>query len=479
MDEEKSQKAKDLLDWLGTRDAPDFTKARWLGAGVGVVLLLLFAVALVAAVAVLFHAIGQALGQETKGPNLGAGALIAALLGAPFLIWGTVLKHQTVRYQKEGHMTDRINTAVEQLGAEKTVKVRAKDGEGNTVEETQPNIEVRIGAILSLERIAQDSTTHDKGRDHVRVMEILCAYVRENSNVTTPTSYPDKPKNSVTAKPWEEVPTAELSGDLGEKLLDWLKSNHRKWAVTLPSPRADVQIAVEVLARRNDEQREIEAAWPDAKLEKAVWPFSKASDTQNAKPRLRVTGAAGNQGYRLNLTGANLQKINLSELQNNLDPSRGADLGGAILSGVRLEGASLGRVNLTGARLWGVHLEGADLSRATLNGVNLGMANLAGCNLPEASLRAAGLAGVVIDGSTNLCRASFEGACAWDLDMRNSTITQSQAASMFGDASVSLPPEFTPPEHWPKHKLPHLAGAGTGEHDFNTELTKWRADPAG
>jgi hypothetical protein len=40
---------------------------------------------------------------------------------------------------------------------------------------TEPNIEVRIGAILSLERIAQDSTRYDNGRDHVRVMEILCA----------------------------------------------------------------------------------------------------------------------------------------------------------------------------------------------------------------------------------------------------------------------------------------------------------------
>ncbi|MDZ7906299.1 MAG: hypothetical protein U5N55_11405 [Cypionkella sp.] len=103
-------------------------------------------------------------------------ALIVAILGAPFLIWSTVIKHQTLRYQKEGHITDRISKAVEQLGAEKTVK---KDEQ--TVESSEPNIEVRIGGILSLERIAQDSTAHDNGRDHVRVMEILCAYIRENA----------------------------------------------------------------------------------------------------------------------------------------------------------------------------------------------------------------------------------------------------------------------------------------------------------
>ncbi|WP_309664269.1 hypothetical protein [Tabrizicola sp.] len=106
-------------------------------------------------------------------PTFGLGALVAALLGAPFLIWGTWLKYQTVRYQKEGHITDRINKAVEMLGAEKVVKKHVVDLAGAKVfekdahgkpdtskpvfsEESAPNIEVRIGAILSLERIAQD-----------------------------------------------------------------------------------------------------------------------------------------------------------------------------------------------------------------------------------------------------------------------------------------------------------------------------------
>jgi hypothetical protein len=44
------------------------------------------------------------------------GALIAALLGAPFVIWATVIKQTTLNFQKEGHITDRISKAVEQLG---------------------------------------------------------------------------------------------------------------------------------------------------------------------------------------------------------------------------------------------------------------------------------------------------------------------------------------------------------------------------
>lgn len=174
---------RDLLDWLGITDAPRWWVARPLGPLVSVLLAILLVLAVVAAFAVLLHTVAMARNGASEGINLGAGALIVALLGAPFLIWSTVLKHQTLRYQKEGHITDRINKAVEQLGAEKTVKVRGKDAEGKdiTIEETRPNLEVRIGAILSLERIAQDSTRYDRGRDHVRVMEILCAYVRENA----------------------------------------------------------------------------------------------------------------------------------------------------------------------------------------------------------------------------------------------------------------------------------------------------------
>ena len=163
-----------FLEWLGLTDTPDFAKHRFVGGVLSVALSLLLVLALAAAVVALVRSF------TATEAGLGTGGLIVALLGAPFLIWSTVLKHQTLRYQKEGHITDRINKAVEQLGAEKTVKVPSADGD-KSIERSEPNIEVRIGAILSLERIAQDSTKHDKGRDHVRVMEILCAYVRHNA----------------------------------------------------------------------------------------------------------------------------------------------------------------------------------------------------------------------------------------------------------------------------------------------------------
>jgi uncharacterized protein YjbI with pentapeptide repeats len=177
-------------------------------------------------------------GNPSTG-GLGLGAILAGLLGAPFLIWTTVIKQTTLGFQKEGHITDRISKAVEQLGAEKTVKRQRVNEAGKRVYEkdnkeepdfskpvneevTVPNIEVRIGGILSLERIAQDSTRIDRGRDHVRVMEILCAYVRENA-----------PAHNLTPT---EPPFATKV------------------------PRIDIQKAIDVIKRRSSDQKSLEAS---------------------------------------------------------------------------------------------------------------------------------------------------------------------------------------------------------------------------
>ncbi len=238
----RDDETQTLTDWLGFTDAPRWWVARPLGAVVGVVLALFVLVALpfamIATWAVMYGTVRDVLENEAAGPNLGAGALIAAILGAPFLIWSTVLKHQTLRYQKEGHITDRINKAVEQLGAEKTLKLAG-------VEETKPNIEVRIGAILSLERIAQDSTKHDKGRDHVRVMEILCAYIRENA--------PASGANALPFPRGNKDDEDELLSKRGQHSAIWILLNDT------PPPRIDIQMAIKVIGLRSPAQRAVEA----------------------------------------------------------------------------------------------------------------------------------------------------------------------------------------------------------------------------
>lgn len=66
------------------------------------------------------------------------------------------LSERTVEITEQGQVTDRYTKAIEQLGSDK--------------------LDVRIGAIYALERVARDSP-----RDHPTLMEVLAAFVREHS----------------------------------------------------------------------------------------------------------------------------------------------------------------------------------------------------------------------------------------------------------------------------------------------------------
>jgi uncharacterized protein YjbI with pentapeptide repeats len=349
--------------------------------------------------------------------TLGLGTLLAALLGAPFLIWATLIRQATVDYQKEGHMTDRISKAVEQLGAEKTVKKAAGD---RTVETTEPNLEVRIGAILSLERIAQDSTRHDRGRDHVRVMEILCAYIRDNAPASGAkdhdfgewTPLPDDATEEQRAARQAEREARFGTGPFRE-------SKVMAWARSLGPPRADIAEALKVIGRRSRDQLLVEAAWPHPPTPDTGWPFDNAPhlpddpDEAPHSPAARVDfenrlrawkdDLRQHPGHRLDLRNTNLQGADLSKGCFQGARFDNARLDGADLRQARLEGADLWQARVEGANLWEARLEGASLFRARMEGADLWRARLAGANLEQARLEA-----------TTLFLARMEGASlAW------------------------------------------------------------------
>ncbi len=131
---------------------------------------------------------------------------VGALIGVPFLIWRTLIASKQTTINRESHYTALFTKAVEQLGAEKSVKRREfipiyqldavtgkpllKDGvaissksdtgeplgEYRSYEITVTNYEVRLGAIYALERIAQDSE-----RDAIPIYLTLCAYLQNNA----------------------------------------------------------------------------------------------------------------------------------------------------------------------------------------------------------------------------------------------------------------------------------------------------------
>lgn len=432
-------------------------------------------------------------------PGLGLGALLAALLGAPFVIWGTWLKYQTVRYQKEGHITDRINKAVEQLGAEKKVdrigrpvtlqsghpdlvhpdeiefrtviewqgmplqkrddEFEQKFGEWTNFSETVPNIEVRIGAILSLERIAQDSTIHDKGRDHVRVMEILCAYVRENSNARKPVDYPEPEwvplKDEATQEEWK-AHLAAREERFGGSIY---QSNAWAWAQGLSKPRDDVMQALKVIGRRTAAQRRVEAAWPDVPDQATVWPFdvpcprltddwgdsaltTKALAIFRKKLGTWRDAIRAYKGYRLGLQGANLQGANLAPQRSDGSDAvfagallQGARIEGADLSGARMEGANLKRaraeaaklaqVRMQGADLWRAKMERADLSRARMEGAHLSRAQMEGVYAWGAYLTKADLSEARLE-AADLTRAQMEASDLWGARLEGARLQEAR-----------------------------------------------------
>ena len=105
--------------------------------------------------------------------------LIAALAGLIALPVTLIRLHYTRRQtlaEEEGLITDRINVAVLGLGAEKTVKF--EDSVRKIVERTVANIEVRIGSLLALGRLARNNLDV-----HVQVMQILVSYINANAIV--------------------------------------------------------------------------------------------------------------------------------------------------------------------------------------------------------------------------------------------------------------------------------------------------------
>ncbi|MEM7508906.1 MAG: hypothetical protein AAF415_19425, partial [Pseudomonadota bacterium] len=81
------------------------------------------------------------------GALLGGIALLATV---PFQLIKTWMNERQAITTEQDHITDRFTKAIGQLGEEKTV---TRDEETRT----EPNLEVRLGAIYALERIAQDS----------------------------------------------------------------------------------------------------------------------------------------------------------------------------------------------------------------------------------------------------------------------------------------------------------------------------------
>jgi hypothetical protein len=264
-----------------------------------------------------------------------ARATLAQILGGLFLLAGAYFAWKRLEVAREGQITERFTRAIDQLGA--------VDEKGN------PKLEIRLGGIYALERIARDSE-----RDHWPIMEILTAYIRKHA-------------------PLQE-------GEDGK--LDYVNAE----PVT-----EDIQAILTVIGRRirtygNGEDRPLdlrETNLGGANLNEANL---HGADLIRANLRNVKFNKANLQGANLErahlqcgiFQAANLQRANLDSTKWSFADLTKADLQGAWLVGADLQGARLNRANLRGAILYTAELRGAYLGAANLQGAHLEDAKLQG-----------------------------------------------------------------------------------------------------
>jgi uncharacterized protein YjbI with pentapeptide repeats len=314
------------------------------------------------------HDVGSVKGSLHETALDNARARLLTLGAGLFAAGALVFTARNFILSREGQVTDRYTKAIEQLGSEK--------------------LDVRIGGIYALERIA-----HDSARDHPTVMEVLSAFIREHSR--------------------GQWPSPESGGAEPQQLA-----------------RPDVQAAVTVVGRRN-EKRDIR-------------PIDlRGADLRGADlTRLNLRGA---NLSRVNLAGANLPRPDSGGPDLGDAILHEADLSGADLSGGDLRGADLQKANLHQANLQHadlgvmtridlrlttssivVNLALADLREADLRGARLRRADLIRADLQEAHLELADFRDALLVRANlaraDLSRADLRGADLHEADLRGAIL---------------------------------------------------------
>lgn len=212
---------------------------------------------------------------------------LATIGGAVFIIWN-------IRLTQERLITERFSKAIEQLGSDK--------------------LEVRLGGIYALERIAKDSE-----KDHWTIMEVLTSFVQEKSPL-------QQKKNAQEDEPHKIT--------------------------------KDVQAALTVIARR-DYSKDLK----DKRLDLSCANLSRAKLS-----KANLGGA--------NLGGADLRGAILWDANFGGAILGRANLSGAELLRANLSHAHLIRTNLSETNLVQASLRKASLLEANLREANIAYCDL-------------------------------------------------------------------------------------------------------
>ncbi len=269
-------------------------------------------------------------------------------LGGLFFLTTAYLSRRNLQITEGKEVTERFSKAVELLGDER--------------------LEVRLGGIYLLERVAKDSPS-----DHWIVMEVLTSYIREK---------------------------AALRGQ---------RSTH------MPT---DIQAALTVISRRN-----VQNDLPGGQLNLSKTDLSRSELANAHLSHVNLQAANLSEAH---LNGANLSSANLIQVNAHKTDLSTAQLDKADCRSANFSQANLFDADLDAANLWKINFSEANLTKANLSATTLVEANLRRSDFTQANLSEANLIGV------NLSEANLMDANLRQADLRsaeNLTIEQIQAAA--------------------------------------------------
>ncbi|WP_458248848.1 pentapeptide repeat-containing protein [Streptomyces sp. MAI_2237] len=250
---------------------------------------------------------------QLKVQNDFRGQVLQAM-GALVVVAGAGVGWQQFRLARQGQITERFTRAIDHLG--------------------HPTLDVRLGGIYALERIAKNSPD-----DQPTVTDILCVFVREHA--PWPVGAPEGPQHPTPAMephlPWltsraPDVQTALYV--LGRR--PWHRQEH-----TLYLSRVD-------LRRAHLSKAQLESAnLRHSNLSRAYMPDSNLHSGELVNADLRYANLRGAR-----LTHANLRRAHLQHADLRQALVRGADLRGADLTDADLDGADLTGVTADATTIW-------------------------------------------------------------------------------------------------------------------------------
>jgi uncharacterized protein YjbI with pentapeptide repeats len=425
--------------------------------------------------------------------------ILLALVGGPLLIWRVITAHiqaQAARHQadtgREAHYTSLFTKAVEQLGATRDVSDPNMYVQGplkggklirETVTKTEPNLEVRLGAIYALERIARDSD-----RDHWPIMEVLCAYLRNSQNSGVAST----------------APVGELDKDARDMKQE--RPSLIGWKMSLPKPRLDIQAAVDVIGRRSKSSilREralgLQLDFSGANLQ--LVKFDRGDFSESIFHTSQIGGAsfveadlthvsfldvnascANFDRARMqyakfmyaHIEDASFQATHLANSEINHVNAWFTDFERAVLTESYLTDGAFVAASFTHANLANCRIEFSNFESAKFRFSQLDRAWLISVDIPYGEFRKASLVAARFDdvglSKANFSGANLQGLVAFEADLSDAEgLTVEQLANALGDASTKLPDGITRPETWPDREL---------SSDEQEALTKKAGAPTG